>query len=84
MSMKTAISLPDELFKAAEETAAELGIPRSRLFAIAVKEFISRHRKEYITEQLNRVYEKIGGQVDMNIRTAGIETVRELTKNDSW
>jgi hypothetical protein len=30
------------------------------------------------------VYEKIGGQVDMNFRTAGIETVRELTKNDSW
>ena len=84
MSMKTAISLPDELFKAAEETAAELGISRSRLFALAVKEFISRHRKEHITEQLNRVYEKIGGPADMDIRTAGIEAVRELTKDDSW
>ena len=84
MSMKTAISLPDELFKAAEETAAELGIPRSWLFAVAVKEFISKYRKEHITEQLNRVYEKIDGAADMNIRTAGLESVRELTKDDSW
>jgi metal-responsive CopG/Arc/MetJ family transcriptional regulator len=82
--MKTAISLPDDLFYAAEETAEELGIPRSRLIANALREFISRHRKEHITEQLNRVYEKIDKSMEMNRGNASIETLRELTRDDTW
>jgi metal-responsive CopG/Arc/MetJ family transcriptional regulator len=38
--MKTAISLPDSLYKAAEKTAKAMAIPRSRLFAIALEEFL--------------------------------------------
>lgn len=80
--MKTAISIPDDLFYAAEETAAELGIPRSQLVARALKEYISKHHHDHITEQLNRVYEKIAGN-EKN-EDAGIETLRKLTKNDTW
>ncbi len=82
--MKTAISLPDELFHAAEETAKELGIPRSQLIAKALKEFISKQRKEHITEQLNRVYDKIDKSAEINRGNASIETLRELTRDDTW
>jgi metal-responsive CopG/Arc/MetJ family transcriptional regulator len=82
--MKTAISLPDDLFYAAEETAEELGIPRSRLIANALREFISTHRKEHITEQLNRVYEKMDKSMEMNMSKASMKTLRELTRNDTW
>jgi metal-responsive CopG/Arc/MetJ family transcriptional regulator len=37
--MKTAISLPDTLYEKAEQTASYMGIPRSQLFAMALKRF---------------------------------------------
>jgi metal-responsive CopG/Arc/MetJ family transcriptional regulator len=55
-SMKTAISLPDELFERAERVAAQLGIPRSNLYARAVEEFLDRHESEAITARLDAVY----------------------------
>lgn len=54
--MKTAISIPDPLFRAAEEFAHSHGLSRSELFARAVGEYLQAHRRERITEQLNRVY----------------------------
>ena len=54
--MKTAVSIPDVLFDKAERTAKKLGIPRNKLFAKALEEFISNHQKENITEKLNKVY----------------------------
>jgi len=54
--MKTAISLPDRLYKQAEKIAKELGIPRSQLVAKALQEFITRHTQDNITEDLNKVY----------------------------
>lgn len=55
--MKTAISLPDRVFEAAERTAKRLGVSRSELYATAVAEFIDRHKRARITEKLNEVYE---------------------------
>jgi metal-responsive CopG/Arc/MetJ family transcriptional regulator len=52
--MKTAISLPDQLYQEAEKTAKSLGIPRSRLFAKALEDFIALHNRENITERLNK------------------------------
>jgi metal-responsive CopG/Arc/MetJ family transcriptional regulator len=40
--MKTAISLPDILYEKAEKTALYMGIPRSKLFSMAVEEFIEK------------------------------------------
>ena len=41
--MKTAISIPDEVFEAADRTAKKLGVSRSELYATAVHEFIERN-----------------------------------------
>jgi len=79
--MKTAISLPDKLYQEAERTAQSMGLPRSQLFAKALEEFIEHHKRENVTEKLNQVYSKISENYNDNI---GIETLRELTKNDSW
>lgn len=54
--MKTAISIPDPLFDAAERLASQLGISRSELFQIAVKALLDEHEGEGITEALNAVY----------------------------
>ncbi len=54
--MKTAISIPDPLFNAAEELAKRLGISRSEVFQRAVRLFLREHGREGITEALNGVY----------------------------
>ena len=60
--MKTAISLPDPLFKAVDRTAKRLGISRSELFARAVSSYLGR--AEQVTAALDRVYGRDGGAVD--------------------
>lgn len=82
--MKTAISLPDELYAAAEKTARNMGIPRSQLFARALEEFIDHHKREKITEQLNEVYGNADTSDFLKISTASLEALRALTKNDTW
>ena len=54
--MKTAISLPDDLFESAEALAHRLGISRSELFATALAEFIAQWDHTRLTERLDAVY----------------------------
>lgn len=65
--MKTAISIPDEVFNAAEKTAKRLGVSRSELYSIAVREFIDSHVSEHITESLDEIYSAENSSVDPNI-----------------
>jgi predicted transcriptional regulator len=51
--MKTAISIPDDLFQQAEKLAGELELSRSALYAKALREMIERLRDEAITAQIN-------------------------------
>ena len=54
--MKTAISIRDEIFEAAERTAHGLGISRSELYTKAVGEFVARHSAKLTTDRLDEVY----------------------------
>jgi metal-responsive CopG/Arc/MetJ family transcriptional regulator len=55
--MKTAVSLPDPLFEAADRLARQLGKSRSQLYADAVREYLAKHRDDDITARLNEVYD---------------------------
>jgi metal-responsive CopG/Arc/MetJ family transcriptional regulator len=54
--MKTAISIDDRLLREADETAERLGLSRSRLFALAVGDFLRVQRQQELLIRLNRVY----------------------------
>jgi len=54
--MKTAISIPDPIFQAAEGLAQRLGVSRSQLYAKAVAEYTESHKNQMVTELLNNVY----------------------------
>jgi metal-responsive CopG/Arc/MetJ family transcriptional regulator len=82
--MKTAISLSNSLFEKAEKTARYMGINRSRLFAIALEDYIDRHNGDTITKKLNAVYEKINPDEFKQNLDVGLESLRNLTKNDTW
>jgi len=54
--MKTAISIDEELLQQADKTARRMGLSRSRLFALAVGDFLQRQRREQMLRRLNQVY----------------------------
>ena len=68
--MKTAVSIPDELFSAADSLARRLGMSRSRLFATALAEYLAKHRAAKVTERLNAVYASEASHLDDDSRRA--------------
>lgn len=66
--MKTAISLPDELFESTDALAKRLGLSRSRLVATALAEFVAKHRGRDVTRRLDAVYVRETSRVDQGTR----------------
>ena len=54
--MKTALSLSDREFIAADKLAKQLEMSRGELYRLAIAEFIARHSDDRITDKLNEVY----------------------------
>ena len=54
--MKTAISIPDELFAEADRLARKLNQSRSQLYSRAVREYVARHSSDEVTGALDEVY----------------------------
>lgn len=79
--MKTAISIPDPVFRAAEEAARRLSLSRSELYTTAVRQFLERHQSADVTERLERVYAENPSRVDPVV----LEMQRlSLPEDDSW
>jgi metal-responsive CopG/Arc/MetJ family transcriptional regulator len=76
--MKTAISIPDDLFADAEQLAREQKKSRSRLYGDAVREYVARHSTESVTEALDRVCD----EVDSRSGFAGAAARRTLERSD--
>ena len=70
MSMKTAISIPDDLFDSADELARRMGMSRSRLYAEAVSEYVPKHRDQDVTRRLDEVYGEVDSGLPEAIRSA--------------
>lgn len=54
-TVKTAISLDADLFRDAQAAARKLGVPRSRLFSFALREFLDQQENHQMLERLNAV-----------------------------
>jgi metal-responsive CopG/Arc/MetJ family transcriptional regulator len=78
--MKTAISLPDDLFASADALARRLGLSRSALIATALAEFVAKHRASKVTESLDAVYSTEDSRLDAPTRRAQ----RTAIRRDQW
>jgi len=54
--MKTAISIPDEIFKEIDKYAKEQDYSRSEVFVTAIKEFLERIKSKQLLDALNEAY----------------------------
>ncbi|KAA9131528.1 ChpI protein [Marinihelvus fidelis] len=68
--MKLAISIPDAVFEAAERLAQERGVPRSQLYAEAMKAYLSQHEGDSVTARLDRVHGDAGHALDASLARA--------------
>jgi len=68
--MKTAISIPDPVFQAADNYAKRMHKSRSQLFSEAMVEYLERHSPDEITRMLNETLEAVDDFDDLFIRKA--------------
>ncbi len=66
--MKTAISVPNDIFQLSEKLAKKLKVSRSAIFAMGVKKLAEEHDEEEIIAQINRVCEKVDTSLDPAVR----------------
>ncbi|MGA3204633.1 MAG: hypothetical protein ABSF12_19245 [Bryobacteraceae bacterium] len=78
--MKTAVSIPDDVFKGAELLARRTKKSRSRLYGDAVKEYLERHAPDEITEAMNRACEGCEQPADGFVA----EAARRVLERSEW
>ena len=78
--MKLALSIPDDLFDAAEVLGKRLGVSRSRLYATALAEFVTKHQSRKVTARLDAVYAAEESRLDPKIRRLQAKSLPP----DSW
>jgi hypothetical protein len=82
--MKTAISIVDKTFLKAEDLSKRLGISRSKLYTLAVEEFIESHSDEQVTELLNQVYDTEDSSIAPDILHAQLKVSDEDADYETW
>ena len=78
--MKTAISLPDPLFQAAEQFAQKNKMSRSELYAHALEFFLASRRADEITARLDQVYADESNTLD----PAFVNAQARVLAKDDW
>ena len=76
--MKTAISIPDDVFEAAERWARRTERSRSQLFSDALRECLARHTSDDVTEAMNRVCIDVGVAVDEFTASAAPDILKRV------
>jgi metal-responsive CopG/Arc/MetJ family transcriptional regulator len=76
--MKTAISIPDDVFEGAERLAKRTRKSRSQLFSDAVREYVARHAPEDVTEAMDRVCAALQSQPDGFAANASRRTLKRI------
>ena len=68
--MKTAVSIPNDLFDGAERLARGMQRSRSRLYSDALREYLARHSPDKITLEMNQALTQIGDESDPFLASA--------------
>ncbi len=78
--MKTAVSIPDEVYEGAERLARRTKKSRSRLFSDALQEYLARHAPDEVTEAMDRACAEAGEAKDPFVSSAA----RRVLERSEW
>ncbi|MCC5848180.1 MAG: hypothetical protein JJU29_08805 [Verrucomicrobia bacterium] len=76
--MKTAVSIPDEVFEQGERLAHRLHTTRSQLYARALADFVVQHEDDKITSSMNEVLREVGTEEYAFTRRAADQALRRV------
>jgi metal-responsive CopG/Arc/MetJ family transcriptional regulator len=77
--MKVAVSIPDDVFRDADAAARRRKWSRSRLYAEALRAYVTSDEKDQVTLRLNAVHDR-PIEVDADLRRAQFATLTD----ESW
>ncbi len=76
--MKTAVSIPDEIFARAERLARRARRSRSEVYAAALDEYVARHAPDEVTDTMNRACDDVGEKRDTFLAAAAQSALRRV------
>ncbi|MGO9120035.1 MAG: hypothetical protein ACLQPD_20775 [Desulfomonilaceae bacterium] len=82
-TVKTAISIQRPLFERAEKLARQMKVSRSRLFVIALEEYIQRRQNRELLQQINAAYEDEPDAEEKALRR-GVEQEHRRLVEGEW
>ena len=80
LGMKTAVSVPNEVFERADRLAKRLEVSRSELYSRALREFLARHSADEVTQALDQLCEELDTSSDDFVREAS----RRVLEATEW
>ncbi len=78
--MKTAVSIPDDVFARAEALAKRQKLSRSGLFGRALAEYLARHSPDQVTEAMDRLCADLDPEPD----GFGAAAARRALERSEW
>ena len=76
--MKTAVSIPDDVFEDAERLASRLHTSRSQLYARALAEFVARHDDDEVTSRMDQAVREAGGEAGGFVQAAAQHSLKRV------
>jgi predicted transcriptional regulator len=78
--MKTAVSIPDDIFERAERLAHRTKRSRSEVYARALSEYEARHAPDRVTEAMDRVLAEMNEPIDVFLP----KSTRRALERSEW
>ena len=83
-SVKTAISMQEELFKEVNKLAGELHVSRSRLFVMAVQDFIKKKESQNLLSQINNAFSDHPESEEIKIQSKMRQKQAKKLEREPW
>ncbi len=83
-SVKTAISMQEELFKKVNKLASELHVSRSRLFVMAVQDFIKKKESQNLLAQINNAFSDHPDSEEIQIQSNMRKKQAQKLEREQW
>lgn len=81
-NVKTAISIQKSLFDQAEKIARKMKVSRSRLFALALEDYIHRAQNQELLAQINAAYADEPDSTERTLRRKERSTHRRIVRGE--
>jgi len=82
--VKTAISLDEELLIKVNRLSKELHVSRSKVFALAVQDYLKKQENQSLLAQLNEAYEDFPGEEERKISKSMQIKHNQMVEQESW